>query len=182
MKIKTNFDILDIIDNSKNGISGGKLMTEAAKEFPLLFFAPIVPFTLGILKDSEVLTDLIMLGGSTASIYVFSSISSKFIKQDTINKAEDDLQKIVNELVYLEVKTSKELLKESKVNEVDYKIEYVDNSRLPKLKQYKYIDIPLSNGYEETLLQEHVIGDKNYELSVNSPIKKENFKLVKNNI
>lgn len=46
-----------------------------------------------------------------------------------------------------------------------------------KLKQYKYIDVPLSNGYEETLLQEHVLGDKTYELSVNSPVKKWILKL-----
>ena len=54
-----------------------------------------------------------------------------------------------------------------------------DKIKIPKLKQYKYIDIPLSNGYEETLLQEYTFGDKYYELSVNEPDKKVNMSLVK---
>lgn len=116
------------------------------------------------------------------SVYGISYLHSNKYKGLFKLKSDIDLQVLVNELSNLEVKTSTELLKEAKINQIDYKIKYEDGDKVPRLVEYKYIDIPLSNGYEETLLQEHKYGDKDYELSVNSPVKKIEFKLAKQGI
>lgn len=97
-------------------------------------------------------------------------------------QAETDLQKLVNELSKIEVKTSVELLQEAKINQIEYKFEYKDEDKIPMLREYKYIDVPLSSGYEETILQEHTYFDKDYELSVNSPVKKIAYKPAKASI
>ena len=116
------------------------------------------------------------------SVYGISYLHSNKYKGLFKLKSNIDLQALVNELSNLEVKTSTDLIKEAKINQIDYKIKYEDGDKIPRLVQYKYIDVPLSNGYEETLLQEHKYGDKDYELSVNSPVKKMEFKLAKQGI
>lgn len=94
--------------------------------------------------------------------------------------AKKDLQKLVTELYNLEVRTTNELIKDSKLNNTKYKIVFTgDNIKLPRIKIEKEIIIPLSNGYEETLLQEHVFGDDDYDLSVKTPVKKQTYKAVK---
>ena len=77
------------------------------------------------------------------------------------------------------MKTTLELLKDAKDIQTNYKFKFEDGDKMPTLKQEKYIEIPLSNGYTEALLQEHNIGSKEYEISVNEPVKKMNYKLAK---
>lgn len=71
------------------------------------------------------------------------------------------------------------LLKDAEVIQTNYKVNLRDKNKLPFLKQEKYIEVPLCNGYKEILLQEHNIGSKNYELSVQEPTKKMSLKLSK---
>lgn len=94
--------------------------------------------------------------------------------------AEIKLEFLVYELTKLEVDTSRELLMEAEVIQTDYELVFSDDKiSVPKLNQKKYISVPLSNGGEETLLQEHFVGFKDYELSVGSPTKKLSFKPIK---
>lgn len=90
-----------------------------------------------------------------------------------------DLLQLTNVLSKLEVRTTTKLLKEAEVISTNYKIKFKDSDKTPVLKQEKYIEVPLSNGYKETLLQEHNVGSKDYELSVQEPAKKMSLKLSK---
>lgn len=179
MKIKTKFDLLKKVKHSKEGVRASEVFLQSLKTPPFLL---IVNFILlaSVIGFNGVLV-FVYIAGCTLALGV-SNLILKMCKQEIINKAEFDLQVLVNELSNLEVKTSVELLQEAKINQVDYKIKYEDADKFPKLVQCKYIDIPLANGYEETLLQEHIYGDKDYELSVNSPVKKMVYKALKSNI
>jgi len=114
-----------------------------------------------------------------------STLISKYLQKQSMEKAKQEadfnLRLLVSQLHNIEVRTSLELLKDSKLNQAQpkYKIIFNDEDKIPKLKQYKYIDVPLSNGREETILQEHVFGDEDYEISVQSPEKEYEFKLTK---
>ena len=180
MKIKTKFDLLRKVKHSKEGISGNEIFFKDLKPLFLMHISNFIFFIDHLIKRN--------IFGVTINVVFYSfifgvsNLKSKIFKQEDINNAEIDLQQLVNELSKLEVKTSVELLQEAKVNQIDYKIKYEDDDKIPRLVQYKYIDVPLVSGYEETLLQEHKYGDKDYELSVNSPVKKMNYKVAKINI
>lgn len=101
-------------------------------------------------------------------------------KDFDIQKARYDLYILVSELNNLDVNTTYANLLKSEVIQTDYEFKFIDSK--PLLKQKKYINIPLNNGYEQTIMQEHKVGSKEYELSVNEPEKKMNLKLSRNAI
>ena len=199
------------IRHSKEGIKASEFfLSTLKKSFPPIHIFNISVFVYDLfdiikcsidknvnIKHSVILVDFfvpLLTFSAYSFLYMFCTLCMKNYKDIIINEATIDLQQLASQLIALEVKTSAELLQESKINQINYKIKFVDEDinskkmkkilnrdkiKIPKLKQYKYIDIPLSNGYEETLLQEYTFGDKYYELSVNEPDKKVNMSLVK---
>lgn len=186
MKIKTDYDLLKEIEHSKKGIKGSEHFINALKNNPACSIGGLILLTysiVNVVRNEEVKDKLIIIainiGGYSLGRGIFNLISKKYKVLD-IKKATDELQRLVTQLYNLEVRTDLELLKKSKLNQTNYKIVFTDGDiKLPKIKQYKYIDVPLSNGYEETILQEHVFGDEDYEISVKSPEKKTSARLVK---
>lgn len=90
----------------------------------------------------------------------------------------EDLQKLSLQLNELNVKTSGELLLDSKVYHKQHKF-VLSEKGIPGIMQNKYINIPTyDNGdiKETSILQEHKIGTKEYVLSLGSPTKRQVFK------
>lgn len=182
MKIKTNYDLIQRIKESKNGRS----LFSCLKPCLLgnaIGMSVVIP-TMTFIKKENIISRIFFI---TCFCFVSDLAVAKCTQQSTENytkqNANLDLEELLNQLDTIEVKTTLELLKDAKLNQTNYKIIFSDaDIKTPRLKQYKYIDVPLSNGYEETILQEHVFGDEEYEISVNEPVKKKTFRLAKNNI
>lgn len=177
MKIKVNYDLIEKIKESKTGVRLHKIVKDRLK---------VVGITLGIVSPLYALSSLrsnllnilyvLLLNASIGGLDYFLE---KQLKDSNELKATLELICLATDLSNLNVKTTTELLKDSEVIQTNYKIKFRDSDKLPVLKQEKYIEVPLCNGYTETLLQEHNIGSKNYELSVQEPTKKMSLKLSK---
>lgn len=185
-KIKVNYDLLRRIKESKTGM---RLHRIKCKLIFLSFassFVLIPNFAMLISKPEHIKSFASSLGNVIWIIGVnilMDYIFEKKNKDNNILNAEEDLRNLVIKLVSMDVRTTLELLKESKVIDTHYEIKFNDNM-LPVLKQEKYIKVPLSNGYEEgeILLQEHNIGSRDYELSVFEPVKEYKYKTSKASI
>lgn len=177
MKIKVNYDLIEKIKEAKTGIRLHRIVKDKLK---------VVGLTLGITSPFYAFSSLrsnllnilyvFLLNASFGGLEYFFE---KRFKDSIELNATLELICLANDLSNLDVKTTTELLKDSEVIQTNYKIKFRDSDKLPVLKQEKYIEIPLCNGYTETLLQEHNIGSKNYELSVQEPTKKMRLKLSK---
>lgn len=187
VKLIIDYDMLEKIRHSKEGIKASESFMTSLKAFKEIHMFNLCMtvfniFSSVITKDNKHFYIIpIILEISIYSLsYNLCKNYAKRNKNNYKNIATFDLDILVNQLYNLEVKTTTELLKESKVIEKNYEINYKDNK--PILIQRKYISVPLCNGYDETLLQEHNVGSRKYELSVQSPIKKYKFKLAKASI
>ena len=177
MKLKINYDLIEKIKESKNGIKLNKIVKTRVISFgvSLAILSPLyVNFSVEetMIGISSLVFWNVFFGGLD---YLFE----KKIKNLKELSATFDLLQLTNALSKLEVRTTTKLLKEAEVISTNYKIKFKDSDKTPVLKQEKYIEVPLSNGYKETLLQEHNIGSKDYELSVQEPAKEMSLKLSK---
>ena len=127
MKVKTKYDLIKKIKHSKDGVSGKEVFFNIFKDFIYIHLSNFVFFINGLL-DGDLMIVLLNTIGYTF-IYGGCNLLASKTKDYTKNKAEIDLQKLVNELSKLEVKTSMELLQEAKINQIDYKIEYKDSDK-----------------------------------------------------
>lgn len=185
MKLYVNYDLLDKIAQSQNGTKLYnseviEIISDPIFKFPAFCLAGVYIFCFSFDKEwfkvLEIMGISILLGG----LLITKNVLKKLAKtREEI--ANFELQDFANSLQNLEVETTAELLKKSKLKQTNYEIVYKGNT-IPRLKQYKYIDVPLSNGYEETILQEYVYGDDIYEISVKSPQKNLVHKLSKKRI
>ena len=76
------------------------------------------------------------------------------------------------------------MLQQSYEYETNYSF-LLDDNNIPRLKQEKYINVPVvdRDGEKEvSLVQEHIIGTREYELSCGSPTKSKVLKPLYNGI
>lgn len=90
------------------------------------------------------------------------------------DQSSDNLKKLVSQLEDLNVSTDYDLLLKSEVYDKKYKVE-INKEQLPHLAESKYIFVP-SYTYnrdkkDTSILQEHIVGSKEYILSLGSPKK-----------
>lgn len=89
----------------------------------------------------------------------------KITNSTAMNNANKSLYLLSSELNNNNVDITPDLLKEGVVTSKKYRLEYKDKDSITKrLKKYEYIDVPLSNGYNKTLVQEHFVGSKDYDI------------------
>lgn len=182
MKLRINYDLLEKIRFSKKGLSLKKsLAITYLPAFPLViksFYDVISAMNNDIgNKDAYlILLGLMLVGQTIPGTTVY--LAKKFFDPNAKPVADNSLSILAAKLTGLDIITTRELLKESELLKTKYQIKYTDN-KLPVLKQEKYISVPLTNGYSETLLQEHIIGSKTWDISVEEPEKKLQLKLAK---
>lgn len=87
-------------------------------------------------------------------------------------QASDDLKKLVSQLKKLHVNTDYDLLLQSELYKKKYNIKLNEN-KIPCFLEQKYVLVPTYNYNgdikETSILQEHVVGFKEYVLSIGSP-------------
>lgn len=169
MKLTVNYDLINRIKESKKGFCLSKTIKHN--------LCLTLPFTLTTLLFMENKLEKLILFVASNFMWDFleflSSPNEKVMQDSNCN-----LDLLPDKLYKLDIRTTIPLLQESKIIQTNYEIIKYRDDKLPVLTQKKYITIPLSNGHEETILQEHVFGDDSYELSVQEPTKKLKFEAV----
>lgn len=174
MKIQTNYDLLNKVVESEKGFTLNKI----AKYVGICTSASIVidMALSSIIQEppEKFILDVVFYAWfhTLCGTAVHKSVSGigKL-------KANRDLIILILKLYRLNILTDLNLINKSYAYHTEYKI--VDGEKgIPVLKQNKYIMLPVYENGEESevsILQEHIIGTKTYELSQEEPPKKLKF-------
>lgn len=176
MKININYELMQEIDIANKGYSLNKCLIKNTKyclKWALFWSALNMIFSknhnLNILENTSFMLMLcpLFVGLDFAVLPIH--------KEYKIQDADHNLRKLVSELNILNVKTSVSLLKDAEVQETHYDI-VLNDKNIPVLKQDKYILVLTFDNYGrqdvECLHQEHIIGSKDYDISVGKPQKR----------
>lgn len=181
MKVRVNHDLLDTIQLANEGVKFKLYMKEKAKN-PISYIPCVTLGTEFILFPEHYKQTFLCLGFcflSDCLIFKCLDVIKDQFKEENNNR----LILISLELQNLGVETNNELLKDSKLDFKEYKLEYKDaDNKVKYVKEYKYINVPDFNGNYETIVQEHFIGSDDYDLSIGENIKEMKLRLVRNNI
>ena len=164
MNIKVNYDLVNKMYESKHGYK----LSREVKTLLLggVLSAGMLSPALAFVSPEDIKT---FVPKYLAFILVSSFLGGKMCKKITnstaMNNANLSLDLLSSELNNNNVDITPDLLKEGVVTSKKYKLEYKDKDSITKrLKKYEYIDVPLSNGYNKTLVQEHFVGIKDYNI------------------
>ena len=184
MKIKINYDLMEKIDNSKNGLKLSRELKKYHTSKPMLclhtFDLIYVISLLGRKRFLSVFIYITIRGIAEIFNALLTKLRINNMKEFEILFSNIELTELLVQLSSINVTTSLEKLQEAEVLETNYKFKFIDSK--PILTQKKYINIPLTNGYEECILQEHNIGYSDYEISKEEPEKKIVLKTVRSSI
>ena len=167
MKIRVNYDLLDKINESKTGISINRTNT---KHFLVVGLASLLNLPNIILSSNRVATLITYLTIINLISSLHRGIENKESKNNNIELSINDLKMLSKLLRSYNVNTDYELLQNSYSYKTKYSLMFDDN-KIPRLKQEKYIMVPVVDIDEEkevSLVQEHLFGSVNYELSYGS--------------
>ena len=177
MKLMVNFDLLSKIVTSKTGLALDRTAKAVARNI-LIVQGILLPFELvSNFTPEQFLGQLLR---SIAIQVTLFGIGDIFLLKLSKEVAIQQLKYLMHTLKNININTDYDLLIEAYKYRTDYKVEFND-SKLPQIKQEKYIMLPVyENGEEKevSILQEHIIGSKNYELSIGEPMEQKQLKLV----
>ena len=177
MKLKVNYDLLNKIEESKKGVSLNKIYKNRLRNTAICI-PMLTPFY--ILDPDNIGRNLIYLLGFEGFYFVTDCIIDSMFKDYKKKIAKEDLLDLIRDLEKLGVLTNYELLQSSEVITTNYKVT-LNKHKIPAIKEAKYINVNLRNGYSETIMQEHNIMSRYYDIYVKEIEKKKVFKLAKNN-
>ena len=174
MNILINYDFIFAVKNVNENFSLKKVIRNnkgdwAKIKLPLFLGLDYVGYQ-GDFK--KILTMLIAQFGivCTTNLLLHLALKTDLYK----DKSELELKKLVSKFKYADIDTSYKLLKESKQYDRKYEIR-INENKIPQIIQSKYILVPTydySGSVKDTsVLQEHVMGSKEYVLSLGTPKK-----------
>lgn len=168
MKIMINYNLLDKVREAKTGLSLDKIKSRVLGCSSLALPVFAIDNILGTEPPVEFLGDI-----AFCLIYysLYYGLTLKLFPGDTKEKAERDLTALSYKLKDIFVDTDAELLKDSICYKTEYEVNFKD-STLPRIEQKKYLTVPVHSDWDNntrSLLQEHVIGSREYALSHGEP-------------
>ena len=169
MKIRINYDLFEKLEELETGFCLKREIYKCLEVMPFVF--PIwISIDLFSKDEIDLLSNLLLIPQAcmfrTFFVFIASLPLKKFIKES----AYERLSELSTYMHKLEILTNPELLKEAKVYEREYKLEF-SNKKIPILKQKKYIAIRTIDDEEVSILQEHNIGSKAWDISEEEPSK-----------
>lgn len=176
MKIIINYDLIDKIKEAETGFS----LIRTTKTVLIKSTTALVGFFLVSLCFKNSFQTLAKNSFYAFSIYLaaYWLLEATNIKKNKI-KALEEIKRLAIQLKELNICTEQELLMNSSTYKKEHKLVNKENSIIPKIKQKKYIMVPIyDNGEikEISLLQEHIIGSKYYVISYGEPNKQKVFR------
>ena len=168
MKIIVNYDLVDKAREAKTGFSLNRYCKKVG----------LCTGFVGGIKSIEVASgvtsfDAAMLTTSTLflSYLAYFGLNTRILADLYKSVSVNDLNKLSSKLRDIFVETDADLLMETTALKTDYEV-VLNDSSIPVLKQKKMLSVPVysdwDNNYRE-LLQEHVIGSREYVLSHPEP-------------
>ena len=179
MKIRINYDLLDKIREQNTGFSVIRTRRDNLR-YTIVFLPIDLLIASGDVKQVVATALVRLIWNSIMFPLVEKCVFPGFNK----NRATMQLKELAILLKEQYVNTDYELLQEAYEYETNYKF-ILDDDKIPRLKQEKYIMVPVvdRDGEKEvSLVQEHLIGSNDYELSYGSPSKSKVLKPVSNGI
>ena len=167
MKIVVNYDLVDKAMEAKKGFSLHK--HSKAVGSCMAFVSPllVVDATVGGKTPAEIAAKV----GFLFLYYCgFFWLSQKSRSGLTMERAEAALNSLSYKLKDIYVDTNAELLKDTTSYKTEYSVKF--DSILPKVEQRKYLTVPVNSDWgnnTRSMVQEHVIGTKEYALSHGEP-------------
>lgn len=176
MKIKVNYELMQKIDMANKGFSLNWSLINNSKCFGEgLLLLCLIDGIFSSEHKLDVLNNLPIAIIGSSIVGLIEVIFIKFFRKNGMKIAENDLKMLASQLSNLNVKTNVPMLKESIVQDTNYKF-VLNKHNFPVLKQDKYILVPTYDRYGndgvESLHQEHILGTKDYDISVGSPNKR----------
>ena len=164
MKIVVNYDLLDKIKESKTGLSVNRVRRDVLR-YTTINMAIETPFNVSQGADlNHYILDLFCF----MSVHCISQLNIWLFFSNLLkNKAQQDLNVLASQLQDIFVRTDKELLQDAYKYKTEFELD-CESSKIPNILQKKYIMVPVHNDWdnnERSLVQEHIIGSKEYFLS-----------------
>lgn len=174
MKLVINYDLMEKIQQAKEEFGISVVLKKNLKKVSGWFGV----YTTINLATGQPIDKAIANAAITASMVLLMFSTTDLVKYRILGdfdrrKAINDLARLSRQLGQVNISTSVDLLLESEESSREYKIE-INDRKIPCILQEKYILVPTySNDQikETSILQEHIIGSKQYVLSIGSPTK-----------
>ena len=174
MNLLLDYDVVNAIKDINEGYTPMKIIRNDKNKWltislPVMFFLDWILFGNGFiaLRPKN-------LAVFFTTYFSLTLVHGALFGDSYKERAKRNLSILPAELSSINVKTSTELLKESKCYHKVYNFK-LNEKKIPQLIESKYILVPSYgiNGEieDESLLQEHVVGSKTYVLSKGSPKK-----------
>lgn len=167
MKILINYDLMDKAREAKSGFSLKKHVRAVGSCMALASPFLVVDATIGEKAPLEMFG---RIGGWFLYYCGFFWLSQKSRAGLTMERAELELNSLAYKLKDIYVDTNAELLQDTTSYKTEYSVKF--DSILPKVEQRKYLTVPVNSAWDNntrSLVQEHIIGSKEYALSHGEP-------------
>ena len=169
MKLKINYDLLEKVEESKKGFSLSRDM-KTVGAFTFFNIATVYPFTIAEengLKEILIRIPFLILFHST-----FRILPNLLLANLNKEIANGKLDKLAINLQSLNINTNRDLLLNTYKYKTTYKLQKTSKF-IPYIKREKYLMIPINDTYKDevSVLEEHIIGTREYELSKGEPQK-----------
>lgn len=177
MKLINNFDLEDIIINANGNINYKKVILNELK-IPGIAFG--LTFSLLVIMEQyqAIYNNIIFDSLWGMNNIIFRNLDLKLNKDKRKLQSMKTLLELCNQLNNLYIKTTPSMLAESSLSQIKYKVR-LNEKKIPVIQQNKYFLVPthdsLYNVKDTSILQEHIIGSKEYIISLESP--KKSFQL-----
>lgn len=173
MKIKVNYDVIDKIDIMNKGYN-------LNQNFRIIAVSVSAAILFDITKNKIDLKGMIASLAYGLMMIPFLNLFDKLIG-DKKEYAKEQLTEFTGKLKNIHVYTNTDLLQEAELIKTDYKFVRQEDG-LFALKEDKYIKVPVEkyfdNQKQKIIHQEHIVGKKDYDVSVGEPSsKKKQFTL-----
>ena len=173
MKLVTNFDFVNAIKDVNEPLGLSKVIRNEKRniitDMPFWFMFDYLFYRGQIDKI------VLVMASQTLILSNYYYFFNRIYGDKYCEAAAKELKKLAITLKELNVNTTYDMLLESELSEVEYKVSF-DESKIPFLMQEKYVLVP-SYDYsgkvvDTSILQEHTVGSKEYVLTLGKPSKK----------
>ena len=174
MKLLVNYDFFEQIKNAREPFSPFKLVRNHKVEL----IAASIPFCVMVGAKSRSFLNtfcfqIVEFAYASAFIFILYYGFAAFNKDPYTKKASARLKKLVGDFKEINVDTNYNTLLDAEHYETKHRLK-LNEKKMPYILESKYILLPsYINGEicKTSIMQEHIVGTKKYELSIGSPVK-----------
>lgn len=176
MKLVINYDLMSRVKDAREKLGPLKIIRNRKVQY-LSFNLPLWA-SLNYIFGHDFISNIYTLFLQYGIVIGTELIAQKMVGDAWMQRAVRSLIMLVPQLQSLCVHTDYYKLLEAETYKTKYKIK-LNEKKLPQVLQSKYIMVPTygfdGNETETSVLQEHVMGSRDYILSIGSPQKKKSL-------